>query len=139
MVLVIDPYLSMLLLLHSSASSDKSCITFQLLSCTMYLTSDWTLRQQKPCPFQCSSSTLASKQPTMSLLLPTEVLQGELSRHRSPRTHIETFQRGKTQGKHTPSSTLDEKKSMPWSANRGLLTKVGVITPFSPFRPRRRA
>ena len=35
----------------------------------------------------------------------------------------------------TPSSTFDEKKSMPWSAKRGDLTKVGVITPFSPFKP----
>lgn len=36
----------------------------------------------------------------------------------------------------TPSSTLEEKKSMPWSANNGLFTKVGVTTPFSPFKPR---
>ena len=39
----------------------------------------------------------------------------------------------------TPSSTLEEKKSMPWSAKRELLTKVGVVTPFSPLSARRRS
>jgi hypothetical protein len=38
----------------------------------------------------------------------------------------------------TPSSTLVAKKSIPWSANRELLTKVGVTMPFSPFNPRNR-
>jgi hypothetical protein len=31
---------------------------------------------------------------------------------------------------------LLEKYSIPWSSYNGLLTKVGVTTPFSPFIPR---
>lgn len=60
--------------------------------------------------------------------LNTVKLSGESMKRIQPK-----FKRGLT-----PSSTFEEKKSMPWAANNGLLTNVGVMTPFSPFNPLKR-